>query len=241
LQEWQVDYKDHEPGHRHISHLFGLFPEDQITLQGTPELARAARLVLDKRLAAGGGSTGWSRAWIINCMARLGDGEACYQNIHELLRVSTRGNLFDVCGVKENSPFQIDGNLGGPNGFIEMLLQSHAETPLTPPEPGSSQPPTISSHVIRLLPALPKAWATGSFRGLRARDGVEIDLQWLTGRATEATFRSTVRRVHKVAIPEGQRVESVLRNGKRGEAKLSGDGMLLLEAEPGSTHTVRFN
>ncbi len=134
LQEWMEDYKDHEPGHRHISHLFGLFPEDQITVQGTPELARAARLVLDKRLAAGGGSTGWSRAWIINCMARLGDGDACHQNILALLRDSTRGNLFDVCGVKENSPFQIDGNLGAPNGFIEMLLQSHAETPLTPPQ-----------------------------------------------------------------------------------------------------------
>ena len=239
LQEWQVDYKDHEPGHRHISHLFGLFPEDQITVQGTPELAHAARLVLDKRLAAGGGSTGWSRAWIINCMARLGDGDACHQNILALLRASTRGNLFDVCGVKENSPFQIDGNLGAPNGFIEMLLQSHAETPLTPPGPNSTKPPT-STHTIRLLPALPKAWSTGSFRRLRARGGVEIDLQWSQDKATEATLRSSVRRVHKLALPQGQRVESVLRNGKRIDAKLSTDDMLLLEAEPGTTHIVRF-
>ncbi len=240
LQEWQVDYKDHEPGHRHISHLFGLFPEDQITVQGTPELAHAARLVLDKRLAAGGGSTGWSRAWIINCMARLGDGDACYENILELLRFSTRGNLFDVCGMKENSPFQIDGNLGAPNGFIEMLLQSHAETPLMPPPPSSASP-TAPTHIIRLLPALPKAWPAGTFHGLRARGGVEIDLQWSQGRATEATLRSTIRRVHNLAIPPGQHVESVLRNGKRVDAKLSTDGMLLLDAEPGTTHVVRFS
>jgi alpha-L-fucosidase 2 len=240
LQEWQVDYKDHEPGHRHISHLFGLFPEDQITVQGTPDLAHAARLVLDKRLAAGGGSTGWSRAWIINCMARLGDGEACHQNILALLRYSTRGNLFDVCGMKENSPFQIDGNLGAPNGFIEMLLQSHAETPLMPPPPSSASP-TASTHIIRLLPALPRAWPNGTFHGLRARGGVEIDLQWSQGKATEATLRSTVRRTHKLAIPPGQHVESVLRNGKRVDAKLSTDGMLLLEAEPGTTHLVRFS
>jgi alpha-L-fucosidase 2 len=239
LQEWQMDYKDHEPGHRHISHLFGLFPEDQITVQGTPELARAARLVLDKRLAAGGGSTGWSRAWIINCMARLGDGDACYENILALLRASTRGNLFDVCGVKENSPFQIDGNLGAPNGFTEMLLQSHAETPLTAQQANSAQP-VASTHVIRLLPALPTAWPTGSFRGLRARGGVEIDLQWSQGKATEATLRSTVRRVHKLAIPQGQRVESVFRDGKRLDAKVSADCMLLLEADPGSTYILRF-
>lgn len=240
LQEWQVDYKDHEPGHRHISHLFGLFPEDQITVKGTPELAHAARLVLDARLGAGGGSTGWSRSWIINCMARLCDGEACHKNILALLRYSTRGNLFDVCGMKENSPFQIDGNLGAPNGVIEMLLQSHAETPLMPPQPGSTEPNT-STHIIRLLPALPKAWTTGSFRGLRARGGVEIDLDWSQGKATKVTLRSSVRRVHQLALPQGQHVESVLRNGKRVDTKLSAEGILLLAAEPGTTHIVRFN
>ena len=124
LQEWQIDYKEHEIGHRHISHLFGLYPEDQITPEATPELARAARAVLDRRLAAGSGSTGWSRAWIINCMARLGDGDACYTNIVELFRQCTRLNLYDVCGLKENSPFQIDGNLGAPAGMAEMLVQS---------------------------------------------------------------------------------------------------------------------
>lgn len=236
LQEWQVDYQDHEPGHRHISHLFGLFPEDQITIQGTPELARAARLVLDKRLAAGGGSTGWSRAWIINCMARLGDGEASYANILALLRASTRGNLFDVCGVKENSPFQIDGNLGAPNGFIEMLLQSHAETPLSAPKSSSSNP-----HIIRLLPALPKAWPNGSFRGLRARGGVEIDLEWSQGRATEATLRSSIGGTLHVLPPKGQNVVTILRNGKRIEPGAPLGGTVTLQAEPGTTHVLRFS
>ncbi|HEV2578101.1 MAG TPA: glycoside hydrolase family 95 protein [Acidobacteriaceae bacterium] len=236
LQEWQVDYKDHEPGHRHISHLFGLFPEDQITVQGTPELAHAARLVLDKRLAAGGGSTGWSRAWIINCMARLGDGDACYENILALLRDSTRGNLFDVCGVKENSPFQIDGNLGAPNAFIEMLLQSHAETPLTPPQTSTQSP-----HIIRLLPALPKAWPNGSFRGLRARGGVEIDLEWSDGRAMEATLRSTIGGTLHIATPQGQKASAVLRNGKHIQAQSTSDGLLTLKADPGTTHILRFH
>ncbi len=149
LQEWPEDYVENEPGHRHISHLFALFPDDQITSRGTPELAQACRTTLDRRLAADGGSTGWSRSWIINCMARLEDGDAAYQSVLQLFRQSTRHNLFDVCGLKENSPFQIDGNLGGPTGLIEMLLQSHANDF------------EKKNNVIRLLPALPKAWPNG--------------------------------------------------------------------------------
>ncbi len=190
LQEWPEDFADFEPGHRHISHLFGLFPEDQITPASTPELARAARQTLDKRLAAGGGSTGWSRSWIINCMARLGDGDAAYASVLQLFRQSTRHNLFDVCGLKENSPFQIDGNLGGPSGLIEMLLQSHA-------------------GVIRLLPALPHAWPEGSFRGLPARTGLELDLTWQNGKATHAVLRTSTAGTHTFALPEGQRITSI--------------------------------
>ena len=241
LQEWQVDYKDHEPGHRHISHLFGLFPEDQITVQGTPELAHAARLVLDKRLAAGGGSTGWSRAWIINCMARLGDGDACYENILALLRTSTRGNLFDVCGVKENSPFQIDGNLGAPNGFIEMLLQSHAETPLTPPGPSSSERLATSTHIIRLLPALPKAWRTGSFRGLRARGGVELDIDWQNGRAVTTVLHSLRNATHSVLPPPGQTVSRIQIGSTPTAIAMNPDGTVPIKLAAGQIATLHFS
>jgi alpha-L-fucosidase 2 len=187
LQEWPEDYVDQEPGHRHISHLFALFPEDQITPHTTPDLARACRATLDARLAAGGGSTGWSRSWIINCFARLQDGDAAYQSILHLIRKSTRPNLFDVCGEKENSPYQIDGNLGAPTGMIEMLVQSHA-------------------GVVRLLPALPAAWPNGSFRGLHARGGIEIDLTWSNGKATTATLRATTDATIRLAPPRNQTI-----------------------------------
>ncbi len=221
LQEWPEDYADQEPGHRHISHLWGLYPDDQITLRGTPELAKAARATLDKRLAAGGGSTGWSRSWIINCMARLEDGEAAYQNVLQLFRQSTRHNLFDVCGLKENSPFQIDGNLGGPSGLIEMLLQSHG-------------------GVLRLLPALPKAWPDGSFRGLRARGGLEIDLEWKAGKATTATLRASQDSEVRVAVPTGQKVASI--SAPRGKVTLARaeDGTVSVALTRGTVYGVLF-
>jgi alpha-L-fucosidase 2 len=226
LQEWPENWPDHEPGHRHISHLWGLYPEDQITVQATPELARAARVVLDKRLAAGGGSTGWSRSWIINCMARLGDGEACYANILELFRQSTRTNLLDVCGLKEDSPFQIDGNLGGPAGFVEMLLQSHGVTPLLPPAAGVAWPD--EGQTIRLLPALPTAWPRGSFRGLRARGGVEIDCEWREGQFAQATMRFSRTLEAVVVLPESTGAVSVRVNrAAASAAQPSSDGVPL--------------
>jgi alpha-L-fucosidase 2 len=191
LQEWNEDYDETEPGHRHISHLFALYPDHQITLRETPELAQAARASLVRRLANGGGSTGWSRAWIVNCWARLEDGEAAYTSLLALLRNSTRPNLFDICGTKANSPFQIDGNLGGTAGIIEMLLQSHG-------------------GVVRLLPALPSAWPAGSFSGLRARGGLEVDCVWSNGKATVATLRASVEGRISLAAPAGQRVLRVI-------------------------------
>jgi len=221
LQEWPEDYVDNEPGHRHISHLWGLYPDDQITLRGTPELAKAARATLDKRLAAGGGSTGWSRSWIINCMARLEDGEAAYENVLQLFRQSTRHNLFDVCGLKENSPFQIDGNLGGPSGLVEMLLQSHA-------------------GVVRLLPALPKAWPDGSFRGLRARGGLEIDLEWRNGKATKATLRASQDAEIRFAAPAGQKVASMTVGDKHVPVVQGADGTFAATLKRGAGYSLSF-
>ena len=227
LQEWPEDYTDHEPGHRHISHLWALFPDDQITPHRTPELAKACRATLDARLAAGGGSTGWSRSWIINCMARLEDGDAAYQNVLQLFRQSTRKNLFDVCGLKENSPFQIDGNLGGPTGLIEMLLQSHASGP----------DPNV--NIIRLLPALPKAWPDGSFRGLRARGGVEVDLAWQNGKATLAVLKGTLNRTHQIVAPRGQEIKPPALNVDK---PVAGENRseITLPMKAGETVTLHF-
>jgi len=195
LQEWNEDYEETEPGHRHISHLFALYPDHQITPGETPELARAARATLERRLANGGGSTGWSRAWIVNCWARLEDGEAAYQSVLALLRNCTRPNLFDVCGMKANSPFQIDGNLGGTAGVIEMLMQSYG-------------------NVIRFLPALPSAWPNGSFHGLGARGAFEVDCTWRSGKATTATLRAGADGRLGLAAPAGQKIQRVTRNGE---------------------------
>jgi alpha-L-fucosidase 2 len=221
LQEWPEDYQENEPGHRHISHLFGLFPDSQITPSTTPVLAKAAHATIDARLAANGGSTGWSRSWIVNCLARLGDGEAAYQSVLQLFRQSTRPSMFDICGLQANAPFQIDGNFGGPTGLIEMLVQSHA-------------------GVLRLLPAIPKAWPTGSFRGLKARGGLEVDLTWHEGRATQATLHAAASTTVTLAIPSGQSIATLQEGARTLKPTRNPDGSLSFPVRGGQSYTLHF-
>ena len=180
--EWIKDYEEVEPGHRHISHLFGLYPGDQIN-EFDPEIYQAAKNTIDRRLANGGAQTGWSRAWMINFFARLKSGCQAEEHLKQLLKRLTADNLFDI-----HPPliFQIDGNLGAVAGITEMLIQSHL---------GS-----LDQRIIELLPALPKKWNRGSVKGLKARGGFVFDMAWDNGKLTKVSVTAEQKNVLRMKV-----------------------------------------
>ncbi len=174
IMEWAEDYDEAEPGHRHVSQLFALYPYNLITKRHTPELADAAKATLVRRLTHGGGHTGWSRAWITNMWARLCEGRLVGENLAALLAHSTNINMFDM-----HPPFQIDGNFGGGAGIAEAIVQSH-------------------SGEINLIPAIPDEWESGSVRGIVARGGFVLDFVWEKCKVTELTVRSKCGNVCRI-------------------------------------------
>jgi len=170
LQEWLEDWDDPDDQHRHISHLYGLFPSCEITPRGTPALAEAAKVSLEHR---GDFANGWSAAWKMGCRARLLDGNYAHLLFRNLIAKGTFANLFANCA---DAP-QVDGTFGATAAIAEMLLQSYATT-------------AAGARIIDLLPALPDAWPDGKVHGLCARGDFRVDMQWREGRLVEATITS---------------------------------------------------
>jgi alpha-L-fucosidase 2 len=191
LQEWQRDYDENEPGHRHISHLWALFPGTQISLEHTPDLAKAARVTLERRLSFGGGQTGWSRSWVVNYWDHLHDARQAYESLQVMFRQSTFPNLMDT---HPPGLFQIDGNLGAANGMLEALVQSRWMPEATE---------------VELLPALPEQWADGSVRGVRVRGGAALDMQWKAGKLVSMELHANSDGAIRLIPPAGQAVSSI--------------------------------
>lgn len=219
--EWLQDYEEVEPQHRHVSHLYGLFPANQISPNTTPELAAASRETLERR---GDGGTGWSRAWKVNFWARLHDGNRAYKLLKSLLQPSIEMNASTDARQRGGTypnlfcahpPFQIDGNFGGTSGIAEMLIQS---------QDGN----------IELLPALPDLWHTGSFKGLRARGGATIDAKWTDKKIEILTITATAENTFRIKVPSNSVFLS-----KNGKSLTTSNGFVSLKMKKGDRSVIR--
>lgn len=182
LQEWQEDFEEADPGHRHLSHLYGIYPGRQITLAFAPELAEAAKKSLERRKEYSKSSVGWSNAWAAALCARLADSDKAFEAIQHNFATNTAPNLFNLCFPAPSEVFQIDGNFGTTAAIAEMLAQSH-------------------TGYLELLPALPKAWPSGSVKGLPVRGGFIVDISWKNGVVDEFTIHSKWGNVCRLIFP----------------------------------------
>jgi alpha-L-fucosidase 2 len=221
LQEWSVDFAESSPGQRHMSHLYPLYPGGEFSPRGTPVLTRAARVSLERRLAHGGATTGWSRAWAIALWARLQDGDKAWESLVALIDHSTSRNLFDTLPVDDGPIFQIDGNFGATAAIAELLLQSHADS-------------------IDLLPALPRAWTEGEVAGLRAREGVTVGIQWRPGQPTQVTLVSDRGGAVVLRAPPGKRIDDLREAGKVISIARQADGGVGLSMDAGRIYALSF-
>ena len=221
LQEWLEDYEETDIHHRHVSHLYGLYPSNQISAYRTPELAEAARQTLERR---GDGGTGWSRAWKVNFWARLHDGNRAYKLLKSLLEPAVGDNVkMDGTGSGTypnlfcaHPPFQIDGNFGGTAGIAEMLIQSH-------------------DGFIELLPAIPNEWTKGDFKGLCVRGGAEVSASWENNQLQNAELLASVDNKFKLKVPEY--ISSIKINGRAIEIR---DGFVELSLTKGEKIGMTF-
>ena len=205
LQEWSVDFEENQPGQRHMSNLYPVYPGGEITSRHRPELWEAARKSLQRRLDNGGAYTGWSRAWAIGLFARLLDGDGAWDSMTLLIEHSTGPNLFDSHPDRNGSIFQIDGNFGATAAVAELLLQSH-------------------DGQIALLPAVPTAWSNGSVQGLCARGGLEVDMAWTKGQLVTAEVLALRPGRHTFRIPKASKLDQVVNTaGKRQKVDAGAD------------------
>ncbi|HEY1212923.1 MAG TPA: hypothetical protein VGE93_04745, partial [Bryobacteraceae bacterium] len=221
LQEWSIDFEESTPGQRHMSHMYPLYPGNQITPRDTPELAKAARISLERRLANGGAYTGWSRAWAIAFWARLADGDKAWESLSMLMQHSTNMNLFDTHPARNGAIFQIDGNFGATAAIAELLLQSPSGT-------------------VDLLPALPSAWPEGEVKGLRARGGLLVDLRWAGGKATSGIVRAEHAGSYKFRAPHRQTIVDISAGSKRANLVKQEDGSVVANLGGDRAYHVAF-